>query len=218
MNTLTLYLRWIILASTAYPSGFGYSIYSIWRGSPQVVSTGLLGALTLPFVFVVPAVWALGPAAIVLRGTSIRLLALAALLAPVALVMEYCIQGLAAYRLTGAFPRRLAVANFWNVNLSPAGHVLVVLIAAGEEVFFRLIWIEILLSFSVPAPLALAISSVAYALNHLYSGAAAVFSKFASGLMYGALYLFGGQSIWLPIVTHVLQNLVLFKVTRGNRG
>jgi Type II CAAX prenyl endopeptidase Rce1-like len=214
MSIPTPYLDWVILASATYPSGFSHSLFTAWRGPQREVSTGLLGILVLPFVGVIPAVWALRPGLLTMRAATTPRLALAVLLVPVALLIEYGIHALESYRLSGRFPRGLAVQRFWRRRLSIADHILLGLVAAGEEIFYRLIWLGILLYYGVTPPLALGISSVTYGLNHLAFGTTAVFSKTATGLLYGGLYLFGGQSIWLPTVTHCLQNIALFQLTK----
>lgn len=148
-----------------------------------------------------------------LPGTKWAMLGLAVLLVPVALLIEYGIHALASYRSTGNFPRGIGVQRFWQKGLSPADHLLLVLIAVGEEFFYRLIWIGILMALGLPAWFALMISSLGYGLNHLSFGNTSVVSKSVSGLLYGALYLLGG-SIWFPVVTHTLQNFALFQLTR----
>jgi uncharacterized protein len=96
-------------------------------------------------------------------------------------------------------------------------HLLLASIAVGEEVFYRMIWLGALLALGFPAALAIVISSLAYGLNHLRFGGISVASKTVTGCIYGSLYLLGGQSIWLPIVTHILQNLTLFQMA-GRRN
>jgi membrane protease YdiL (CAAX protease family) len=59
---------------------------------------------------------------------------------------------------------------------------------------------------------------VAYGLNHLAFGATAVVAKTAMGLLYAGLYLLGGRSVWLPIVTHALQNIALFHLAREDHA
>jgi hypothetical protein len=214
MNTPTPYLDCIILASAAYPSGFSYSLFVAWRGTLREVSTAFLGVLVLPYLAVTSAVWALRPAMLTFRESTAAWLAVAVLLAPVALLIEHGIHTLASYRANGRFPRAITLQPFWRRRLSPADHLLLGLVAVGEEIFYRMFWLGVLLSFDLPLPLALAVSSAAYGVNHLAFGAPSVVSKTASGFLYGSLYLFGGQSIWLPIVTHGIQNLALFKLAK----
>ena len=84
---------------------------------------------------------------------------------------------------------------------------------------YRAVWIGVLhRSFGFPALLALAISSLAYGVNHLAFGATSVLSKTVAGLLYGSLYLVGGQCIWLPILTHGLQNVALFGLARESHA
>jgi membrane protease YdiL (CAAX protease family) len=217
INIPTLYLDCILLAAVAYPSGLSYSLFVSWKGAPRQVSTGLLALLALPYLIVIPAVWALSSgllsSLITLHTLRWTMLVLAVILVPIAFAIEYAIHGFAIYRASGRFPRGLGVQKFWQKGLSPLDHFLLVLVAAGEEVFYRLVWLGILLSLHLPWPLALLISSIGYGLNHLSFGKMSVFSKSVSGLIYGALFLFGG-SIWLPILTHSLQNFMLFQLTK----
>ena len=223
IHTPTLYLDGIILAAVSYPSGVSNSLFVTWKGAPRQVSTSWLAALVLPFAAVVPAVWALSPklfassllipSLLTLHSAKgLLLFGVAVLLAPVVLAIEYGILGFASYRVNGEFPRKIAVQRFWQ-GLTPGGHLLLVLVAAGEEIFYRLIGLGVFLSIGLPLPVALLISSVAYGLNHLYLGRTVVLSKSVAGLVYGTLYLAAGN-IWLPIVTHALQNFALFQFTR----
>jgi len=214
----TPYLDWVIVASAAYPSGLGYSVYAGLWGTPRHVSSLLLGMLALPFVVVVPAVSVLRPGLIDAGPSPAWLIAAAVVLAPVALLCEFAIHGVAAWRATGAFPRAIAVHGFWRGRLAPQGHLLLAIIAIGEECFYRAIWMGVLIASGVAVPAALAISSLAYGVNHLSFGGASVVSKTVTGFLYGALYLAGGLNIALPILTHVLQNAVLLGVTGRRHG
>jgi membrane protease YdiL (CAAX protease family) len=221
--TPTLYLNCIILASVAYPAGVSNSLFVTWKGIPRQVSTGWLAALVLPYAVVIPAVWVLSPKSLIsglllpsiLTLDSTRwllLLGLAVLLAPILIVIEYGILGFVSYRVNGRFPRGM-VQRFWQKGLSPTEHLLLVLVAAGEEIFYRLIGLGVLVSIGLPLPFALVISSLAYGLNHLFMGKTTVISKSVAGLVYSALYIAGG-SVWLPIVTHALQNFVLLQFAK----
>jgi membrane protease YdiL (CAAX protease family) len=217
MNTPTPYLDVVILASAAYPSGLAYSLFSAWKGIQRGVSTGLLAVLVLPFLVLTPVVWLIQPELLVVHVSSVWMLVVAVLLAPVALLIEYTIHALPAYRATGKFLRGIAVQNPWPEKLSLTDHLLMASIAVGEEVFFRMIWLGVLLSLGFPTPLAIFLSSLAYGINHLMFGGVSVASKTVTGCIYGSLYLLGGQSIWLPILTHILQNLTLLQLA-GRRS
>jgi len=214
MSSHTLYLDGAIIAAVAYPAGVGYSLYTSLWGEPRQISNGLLAMLVLPCALVVPAVHILRPELIVLTGASLIWLVAAAALAPLALTWEWIVHGAVLWRRTGRRPRGIGVQPFWAPNLTAVGHLLLVLVAVGEELFYRAIWIGLLMSLGAGAPFALVISSIAYGLNHLSFGATSVVVKSMTGLLYGALYLAGGQSIVLPIVAHVAQNLIVLELAR----
>jgi membrane protease YdiL (CAAX protease family) len=214
MSTHTLYLDGAIVAAAAYPSGFGYSLYIALRGEPRQVSNGLLAALVLPCALVVPAVLALRPELIPLRGATVSWLVAALAIAPVALACESVIHGVVLWRTTRRLPRGITVPRFWRRPLDPSGLFLLALVAIGEEFFFRAIWLGVLIGMGMTMPLALALSSVAYGLNHLSFGSATVVAKSVTGLLYGTIYLAAGQSLVLPIVAHVLQNFLLLRIAR----
>lgn len=220
MSTPTLYLEWLILAATAYPAGFSYSLFATRSGAASAVSTPFLFFLALPFVVVSLASAAIRPEAFVLRGVPpLLLLALAVLLAPVALAVEYLLHALMTYEPGGKLLRRVTMQRFWQGRLSPVDGVLLGIVVVGEEFFFREIWLGMLnQSLGLPAMLALLLSSAAYGFNHLAFGRISVISKTASGLIYGGLYLLGGQSLWLPVVAHGVQNVILFQFARERHG
>jgi membrane protease YdiL (CAAX protease family) len=214
MNTPTLYLDLIILAAAAYPSGFSNSLFTSWRGEPREASTRFLRLLALPYPVIVLAVWAVRPEMLSWRATTAPLIAAAVLLAPLALLIEYGIHALALYRASGSFPRGLALQGFWRRRFSPIDHLLIGTVAIGEEILYRGIWFSVLLSFGLPTLAALLLSSLAYGLNHLSFGSRSVMSKTVTGMLYCALYIVGGQSLWLPIISHVLQNILLLALAK----
>ena len=214
MNTPTHYLDIIILASAAYPSGFSNSLYTSWRGAPRETSTGFLSILALPYTAIVLAVWFVRPEMLSWRGTTAPFVLAAMLLVPLALLIEYAIHALASYRAHGRFPRGIKLQSFWRRRLSLTDYLLIAAVAVGEEIIYRGIWVTVLLSFGLPAPVALGVSSLAYGVNHLAFGSTPVISKTVTGMLYCTLYLLGGQSIWLPIISHSLQNFLLFILTK----
>lgn len=214
MNTPTLYLDLIILAAAAYPSGFSNSLFTSWRGEPREASTRFLRLLALPYPIIVLAVWAVRPEMLLWRGTNALLLAAAVLLAPLALLIEYGIHALASYTVNGKFPRGVVLQGFWRRRFSPIDHLLIGTVAVGEEILYRGIWFSVLLSFGLPTLAAMGISSLAYGINHLAFGSKSVISKIVTGMLYCTLYIIGGQSLWLPILSHVLQNILLFNLAK----
>ncbi|HWG99754.1 MAG TPA: CPBP family glutamic-type intramembrane protease [Pilimelia sp.] len=139
--------------------------------------------------------------------------AAAGLLAPVA---EYLL-GAAVLRARGRRPGRLALHERAGTG-APA--VLAALVAAvAEEVVFRALGIGLLaggLGLAVPA--AVAVTAVAYGLNHLYYGWLTVAQKTLTGLGLGALFVAAGHSLWVAAAAHGALNLaVLLLVPRWSR-
>jgi hypothetical protein len=219
MDTLTLYLDALILASAAYPAGFSQSLYRLRGAGARGGATAFRAYLVLPFLFVVPAAWAAHPGLVAFRAAPAAALAAAVLLAPVALLAEFAMHGLAEYRNSGRFPRAFCIHGLWGTTSSPSAYALTGMVVLGEEIVYRLIWIDLLRGpFGLSAAAAVGASSLAYGLNHLAFGATSVASKAITGLGYGLLYLLGGGSVWPPIVAHGLQNLLLFRLARNTDG
>ncbi|HRC86353.1 MAG TPA: CPBP family intramembrane metalloprotease [Thermoanaerobaculia bacterium] len=219
MSTPIPYLDGLLLASAAYPSGFGHALFSTFtRGSAREVSRGFLVFLLLPYGAIALAVAALRPELLALRPTGWIWLIAALAVAPLALALEYGLAGLLAWKQGGRFPRRVALSGFWGAGLALPDHLLLAGIAAGEELVYRQLWPAALAgAFGWPAGLALGLSALAYGLNHLAFGGSAVLGKTLSGLAYGALYLAAGKSLWPPLLAHLAQNWSLFAVARGSR-
>src|SRR5260370_42331428 len=95
MSTPILYLDGLLLASTVYPSGFSYSLFTSWSGAPSKGSTAFLAFLALPYLIVCPALWAVHPDLMAVRGTTALLVIVALLMIPVVLGIEYLIHGTA---------------------------------------------------------------------------------------------------------------------------
>jgi membrane protease YdiL (CAAX protease family) len=219
MDTPTLYLDCLILAAATHPSGFSHSLFTLRRGTPGEISTAFLVFLAGPYLAVTVAVLAVRSGLVACKGTTAPLLALAALAAPAALSIEVVIHSLVSLGRTGRWPRGIALERSWSFHRSPTDHLLLILIVLGEEIFYRVIWLGVLEgSCGLPFAVALALSSMAYGLNHLAFGATSVVSKTAAGMVYGLLYRLGGGSVWLPFAAHALQNLLLFQVAAARRG
>jgi hypothetical protein len=205
----------LLLTAASYPSGLSYSLFTQRGGDPRQASASFLGFLVAAYVVIVAGVLVLRPGLLLFHGTSPLWLMLAGVLAPVALLLEFCLNAYLAYRHSGVFPRGVDLHQFWDPKTPLSQHLLLGLIVVGEECLYRGVWIGALHgSLGVPAPVALGISAVAYGCNHLAFGTKSVLSKTVMGLVYGGLYLAGGQSLWLPIMTHGLQNLLLFALAR----
>jgi membrane protease YdiL (CAAX protease family) len=216
MSTPTPYLDGMILMAASNPAGFSYSLFTAGRrGTAPGGSTAFLAVLVLPFAVVLAAVGMLRPELLAFREASPLFLFAAVLLAPLALLLEYLPGALRSFRNGGRLLAPVSVDPFWGRKFTAADHALLVLVAVGEELFYRGLWLGALQhTFGLPLPVALLLSSVAYGVNHLGFGARVVLLKTMSGLLYGGIYLAGGESLLLPIVTHTLQNALIFVLAR----
>jgi membrane protease YdiL (CAAX protease family) len=218
MHSPTLYLDCLLLAAAIHPSGFSHSLFTIRRGAPVQVSTPLLVFLAGPYLAVTLASMVVRPGLVAFQGTTMPLLLLAAAAAPAPLAAEVVIHGLVSLCRNGRWPRGIGLDRSWSGRRTAMDHLLLGLIVLGEEFFYRVIWLDILeSSWGLGFAPALAISSLAYGLNHLAFGATTVASKTAAGVFFGLLYRLGGGSIWLPFVSHELENLLLFRLTAARR-
>jgi uncharacterized protein len=219
MLTPTPYLDGLILAAATHPSGFSHSLFTAQRGASDRVSTTFLVYFAAPYLAVTLATLAVRSGLVAFRRPDAWLLVLAAVAAPAGLAAEMLIHAIVSRWRNGRWPRGIALDRSWSARRTAADHLLLAAIVLGEELFYRVIWIGILeSSWGLPFAAALALSSLAYGLNHLAFGATTVVSKTAAGVLYGLLYRLGGGSIWLPFVAHELQNLLLFRLTAARSG
>lgn len=224
--TRILYLDLLILLASAYPARFGATLGTLvagWggggrgrrQGGAPESAVAMLPWLVAPLALLVLATWMARPE---LLRLSVRLpwvgLALALAAIPLAFFVEYLVTAAATYRPGMPFFRAMALQPFWQGRLRVLDHGLLVLIAVGEELIYRQIWLGSLIgTFGLPPLVALGLSSFAYGLNHLYFGPLSVATKTLMGLIYGGLFLYSGNNIWVPIVAHVLQNGLLLALT-----
>lgn len=225
IHTPTLYLDLLILLAAIYPARFGATLgvlVASWRlgrrgrpgGAPES-AVAMLPWLVLPLALIVLATQMVRPELLQLAGELPPIGLMIALAAvPLALFVEYLVTAAATYRPGMPFFRGMDLQAIWQGKLRVLDHVFLVLIAVGEELVYRQIWIGSLVrSFGVPPFVALVLSSLGYGLNHLYFGPLSVASKTLMGLIYGGLFFYGGYNIWLPILAHVLQNSLLLVLT-----
>jgi membrane protease YdiL (CAAX protease family) len=213
------FLDCLILAAASYPSGFSHSVFTAFAGRPRGVTAAFLCALVLPYLGMALALGWIRPELLRIAPAGAGLIVAALLAAPVALALEAGIHALFRLGTTGRLPRGIELPRLWRVRLGLTGHLLLVLIVLGEELLYRQLWIGLLQgSLGLGAPAALAISSLAYGVNHLAFGGLSVLSKAASGLVYGGLFLAAGGSLWPALVAHGVQNLLLLELARRRHG
>jgi CAAX protease family protein len=111
-----------------------------------------------------------------------------------------------------------AVRNSWS-SLVQWLLVVWLFVAPLEEVIFRgflLHRIKVLASGGTGLVAAVVISSVVFGLSHLYQGKSGALSTALVGAMLGVLFVWGGNSLWLPIIAHgVIDTVGLLLIATG---
>lgn len=211
MNSPTLYLDLLILLASVNPSGFGFSIRSIFNTKRnETIDIVSLMYLGLPFLILLPIIPLLKKNLYFITYPQGFFYLLAFFLVPVCIFLEYYLNMIYFYFTTGRKHKGITLHSDWKASRSVVTLLLTVFVAVGEELIFRQCWFYILAkTFSLPVTVIILITSALYGLNHFHYGMSTVLAKFSSGAIYGILYVAGGYSILLPIITHVLQNLGL---------
>lgn len=220
MDSPTLYLDLLILLATVNPSGFGYSIRSILnKYETEIIDLNSLIYLSLPFLIMIPVIPILKKDLYFISFPPFIFYLIALFSVPVCILLEYYLNMIYLYLTTGRRYKGITLHSDWKVNHSVLTLLLTGFIAVGEELIFRQCWFSILgKTFSLPAIVIVLITSALYALNHFHYGIRTVLAKFASGGIYGILYVVGGYSILLPVITHVLQNFGLILIAGRKNG
>jgi len=223
MTGHTLFLSVFVLACTAFPS----QLFRLTTaGSPGGgVASGVTRAGVRRWVAhaveLVPAVslsvvaalaWAVAPATgVAAVPDGWWWLAVAVAVGALAPGGEIAL-GVVAAKAQGARVDRIALHS-----RAPAASAVAVvgaaLVAAAEEVLFRGIGQHLLdVVLGWPAVLAIGLTAVLYGLNHLYFGWLTVGQKVFTGAVFGSLYVLAGLSVLVPVVAHVVQNVVVLTI------
>lgn len=215
MNTPTLYLNIVILIASVFPSGFSSSLSAVSRKKKESIDVTALFFNLLPFLILLPAIFILKKEIFFFHFPTAFFYLIALVFVPVCLLLEYILNLLTIYFSTGKLYKGITLHSAWKPQLSTVYLSLLTLIAVGEELIYRQVWFALLAgTFHLPAIVIILVTSLFYGLNHLYFGLNSVLAKFISGCVYGGLYVISGYSILVPIITHVLQNLILIFMTR----
>jgi membrane protease YdiL (CAAX protease family) len=145
------------------------------------------------------------------------LLLLAPFVGVACIVFEYLVGILLIFLRTGQLVTRMVVHSSYSA-VTPIGITDILCILAlviGEELVLRQLLYNLLtIDLAIALWIVVLLCTVAYAMNHLYFGAASVISKLPSGLLYILLFYFSGLSIGVVIVAHATQNLTLLALSR----
>ncbi|APH16443.1 CAAX protease self-immunity family protein [Clostridium sporogenes] len=133
---------------------------------------------------------------------------IAVIFVPLTIILEiivgYIVLGI-SNKIVPKFKISLAFTKT-NINVI----ILSVFIGIFEEVVYRQLWFNILFKdFKLHIVVVFIITSVVYALNHIFLGKQVFFQKILAGVVYGGLFYFSGFNILIPIITHCLENTVI---------
>ena len=117
--------------------------------------------------------------------------------------------------LQGIKVKGFSINSGWQ-NASIFVFVCTVVLAVLEEVNFRMVWNEVLVEqIGLPVYVFILFSAFFYAVNHLYYGVITFLQKFVTGIILTLFYIFSGQAIIIPVLAHVLQNIVILILGRS---
>ncbi|ENJ9655448.1 CPBP family intramembrane glutamic endopeptidase [Clostridium sporogenes] len=133
---------------------------------------------------------------------------IAVIFVPLTIILEiivgYIVLGI-SNKIVPKFKISLAFTKT-NINVI----ILSVFIGIFEEVVYRQLWFNILFKdFKLHIVVVFIITSVVYALNHIFLGKQVFFQKILAGVVYGGLFYFSGFNILIPIIAHCLENTVI---------
>ncbi|AUM94392.1 TPA: CPBP family intramembrane metalloprotease [Clostridium botulinum] len=133
---------------------------------------------------------------------------IAVIFVPLTIILEiivgYIVLGI-SNKIVPKFKISLAFTKT-NINVI----ILSVFIGIFEEVVYRQLWFNILFKdFKLHIVVVFIITSVVYALNHIFLGKQVFFQKILAGVIYGGLFYFSGFNILIPIIAHCLENTVI---------
>lgn len=89
----------------------------------------------------------------------------------------------------------------------------VVAVGILEEAIYRQVWMTIFISWGMSIYLAIFISALFYAFNHITLGPYVFCQKLFAGLIFGLLYYVSGYAVIIPMIAHGVQNIIV--VVRG---
>lgn len=108
------------------------------------------------------------------------------------------------------FPK-LFPSSLYSESFSLMGIFSIVCAASLEEIIFRQFMIcGLLINLTSSTIIYIFMSAFFYSINHIYFGRLVILQKFIPGLVFSILFIFSEYNIFVPIVAHVTQNIVLY--------
>ncbi|MCW6075684.1 CPBP family intramembrane metalloprotease [Clostridium sporogenes] len=133
---------------------------------------------------------------------------IAVIFVPLTIILEIIVGYIVIGVSDKTLPKLKISLAFTKTNINVI--ILSVFIGIFEEVVYRQLWFNILFKdFKLYIVVVFIITSVVYALNHIFLGKQVFFQKILAGVVYGGLFYFSGFNILIPIIAHCLENTVI---------
>ncbi|EKO1913326.1 CPBP family intramembrane metalloprotease [Clostridium botulinum] len=133
---------------------------------------------------------------------------IAVIFVPLTIILEIIVGYIVIGVSDKTLPKLKISLAFTKTNINVI--ILSVFIGIFEEVVYRQLWFNILFKdFKLHIVVVFIITSVVYALNHIFLGKQVFFQKILAGVVYGGLFYFSGFNILIPIIAHCLENTVI---------
>ncbi|WP_434303806.1 CPBP family intramembrane glutamic endopeptidase [Clostridium botulinum] len=133
---------------------------------------------------------------------------IAVIFVPLTIILEIIVGYIVIGVSDKTLPKFKISSAFTKTNINVM--LLSIFIGIFEEVVYRQLWFNILFKdFKLHIVIVFIITSVVYALNHIFLGKQVFFQKILAGVVYGGLFYFSGFNILIPIITHCLENIVI---------
>nr|WP_243157951.1 CPBP family intramembrane glutamic endopeptidase [Clostridium sporogenes] len=133
---------------------------------------------------------------------------IAVIFVPLTIILEIIVGYIVIGVSDKTLPKLKISLAFTKTNINVI--ILSVFIGIFEEVVYRQLWFNILFKdFKLHIVVVFIITSVVYALNHIFLGKQVFFEKILAGVVYGGLFYFSGFNILIPIIAHCLENTVI---------
>ncbi len=214
MHDRTRYLEALALIASAFPAQLAAlpTLFASAGPASSRAGAGLpLMRWLLPGVVAVVAIFALVVSGVGLPGPTAPALgwvAIGIVAAPLTLLAELGVGTLLTWRASGSFPRSIELAE----GVEGAGAQLAVstaITATGEEILFRGVWPQVLLTrWLWPTWAAALLVTLVYAANHTYFGRDVVLQKLVAGAIFFAIAV-GGGGVLASTITHAGENVII---------
>lgn len=207
MTSHTPFLSVLVLASSAFPAQLYRVGLAAAAGARPARAVAALRSAWLPasFLLVAALAWYVAPVDLAVLPASWWWYPLAVAVGLAAPAWEVA-AGFGAAVVRRRRPVRVAPHRRWSTGAPMLAAA--VAVGVAEEVIFRGVGLSLLVrELGVPVAAAVALTAVAYGLNHLYFGGLTVAQKCLTGAVFGALFVASGYRLAVPLLAHVAQNL-----------